>query len=81
MIKIVTAENREKFARKLNAMFADRKQVFVDILKWDLPVTEGLYEIDQFDNDDAVYLLAIDENGAHLGSMRFAAHRSAAHSR
>ena len=70
MIKIVTAKTRERFSENINAMFADRKHVFVDILKWDLPVTDGLYEIDQFDNDDAVYLLAIDENGAHLGSMR-----------
>jgi N-acyl-L-homoserine lactone synthetase len=70
MINIVAAENRERFSENINAMFADRKQVFVDILKWDLPVTEGLYEIDQFDNDDAVYLLAVDDSGAHLGSMR-----------
>jgi N-acyl-L-homoserine lactone synthetase len=70
MIEIITAENRDIHKENINAMFADRKLVFVDLLKWDLPVTDGLYEIDQFDNDDAVYLVAVDGSGTHLGSMR-----------
>ena len=37
----------------LRAMFAARKQVFVDLLKWDLPVLAGEYELDQFDDPDA----------------------------
>src|SRR3546814_10692398 len=36
----------------LRAMFAARKSVFVDLLKWDVPVLEGRYEIDQFDRSE-----------------------------
>ena len=39
-------------------MHRDRKKIFVDALKWDVPVVDGQYEIDQFDTDDAIYLLA-----------------------
>ncbi len=33
----------------LRAMFAARKQVFIDKLQWDLPVLDGRFELDQFD--------------------------------
>ena len=54
----------------LQAMFEARKKVFVDLLKWDVPVLNGRYEIDQFDNEDAVYLIVADSAGQHLGSAR-----------
>ena len=54
----------------LHAMFEARKQVFVDLLKWDVPVLEGRYEIDQFDNEHAIYLIIADAAGEHLGSAR-----------
>lgn len=54
----------------LAAMFAARKSVFVDLLKWDVPVLDGTYEIDQFDDENAHYLILTDDDGAHLGSTR-----------
>lgn len=51
-------------------MFQDRKKVFVDRLHWDVPVVEARYEIDRFDNEDAVYIVITDDDGAHLGSVR-----------
>ena len=54
----------------LQAMFEARKQVFVDLLKWDVPVLDGRYEIDQFDNEHAVYLIVAGPDGQHLGSAR-----------
>ena len=54
----------------LRAMFEARKQVFVDLLKWDVPILDGRFEIDQFDDAHAVYLIVTDEAGAHLGSAR-----------
>jgi N-acyl-L-homoserine lactone synthetase len=56
--------------RTLRAMFEDRKSVFVDLLKWDLPVLDGRFELDQFDNEAATYLIIADEAGDHLGSAR-----------
>lgn len=54
----------------LRAMFAARKSVFVDLLKWQVPVIDGQYEIDQFDNDHAVYLVVAGPCGRHLASAR-----------
>lgn len=54
----------------LRAMFEARKQVFVDLLKWDVPVLEGRYEVDQFDDEHAIYLIVADQAGRHLGSAR-----------
>lgn len=54
----------------LQAMFEARKQVFVDLLKWDVPVLDGRYEVDQFDDEHAVYVIVADAEGRHLGSAR-----------
>lgn len=54
----------------LTSMFEARKQVFVDLLKWDLPVVGGRYELDQFDDEHAIYVIVADSNGMHLGSAR-----------
>lgn len=54
----------------LRAMFAARKQVFIDLLKWDLPVLAGEYEVDQFDDPDAEYLILLDPDRKHRASTR-----------
>ena len=54
----------------LQAMFAARKSVFVDLLKWNVPVVAGTYEVDRFDDAHATYLVLTDRDGAHLGSAR-----------
>ena len=56
--------------RTLRAMFEDRKSIFVDLLKWDVPVLDGRFEIDEFDNCHATYIVIADEDGDHLGSAR-----------
>lgn len=54
----------------LNAMFLARKSVFVDLLKWDVPVRDGCHEIDQFDDVHACYLILLGDDGRHLASTR-----------
>lgn len=54
----------------LRAMFEARKRVFVDLLKWDVPVLADMYEIDQFDTIDAAYLVLADDCGKHRASTR-----------
>jgi acyl-homoserine lactone synthase len=56
--------------RRLATMAEDRKRLFVDLLGWEVPIIAGRYEIDAFDSDLATYLVAVDEAGAHEGSMR-----------
>lgn len=52
------------------AMFEARKRVFIDLLGWDLPVLAGKYEVDQFDNPHARYLILADSGDHHLASAR-----------
>lgn len=54
----------------LRSMFAARKSVFVDLLKWDVPVLDGHYEVDQFDDVHATYLVLAEPDGTHLASAR-----------
>lgn len=54
----------------LRAMFEARKRVFVDLLKWDVPVLADAYELDQFDNRDADYLILTDKQHGHRASAR-----------
>lgn len=56
--------------RTLRSMFEDRKKVFVDLLKWDVPVLQNRFELDQFDNEHATYIVIAGEAGDHLGSAR-----------
>jgi N-acyl-L-homoserine lactone synthetase len=55
---------------RLRSMFEGRKRVFVDLLKWDVAVVAGRYELDQFDDDRATYLVLCDRDGTHQASAR-----------
>lgn len=66
----VDQNNRTGEHIALRSMFAARKRVFVDLLKWDLPVLAGRFEVDQFDDPHATYLIATDKAGEHLASAR-----------
>lgn len=57
----------------LRSMFAARKRVFVDLLGWDIPVLAGVYEVDQFDTSEAIYLVITDAAGHHRASARLLA--------
>jgi N-acyl-L-homoserine lactone synthetase len=37
LVELVTTKNREAHERLLDSMFEDRKAVFVDLLKWNVP--------------------------------------------
>lgn len=54
----------------LRSMFEARKRVFVDLLRWDVPVLAGRYEIDQFDDEHAEYLVIETADGRHAASAR-----------
>lgn len=70
-VRIVNRENSDAFGAQRMEMFAARKQVFIDGLKWDLATTDGLYEIDEYDHEDTIYLIVADpKTGGHLGSVR-----------
>lgn len=70
MIHVIDSQLAPAYRPLLQSMFADRKRLFVDLFGWDVPVVDGNYEIDQFDNVHTVYLIASDENGGHAASIR-----------
>lgn len=70
MLHIVESADTGANDPVLQAMFAARKSVFVDLLKWNVPVVAGTYEVDRFDGPQATYLVLSDGEGAHLGSAR-----------
>ena len=70
MLHVVQTAARSASDAVLRSMFAARKSVFVDLLKWDVPVLDGRYEIDQFDDVHATYLILANPDGTHLGSAR-----------
>lgn len=70
MVQVITNLDRPQFGEALAQMHRDRKRVFVDRLRWDIPVVDGEFEIDQFDTESAIYLVALDDQGRHEGSIR-----------
>jgi N-acyl-L-homoserine lactone synthetase len=70
MIDLVLPEARFHFAAPLMQMHHDRKQVFVDRFGWELPARGSWLEVDEYDNEFAVYLLARSADGGHDGSVR-----------
>ena len=70
MINLINHFNRDRHAPLLSGMHADRKRLFVDRLKWDIR-HDGLFERDEFDNDEAAYLVLADrETQEHQASVR-----------
>jgi acyl-homoserine lactone synthase len=70
MMLFVDNNNRAAERIAIRAMFEARKRVFVDLLGWDLPVLAGRYEVDQFDDGHAIYLILCDAERRHLASAR-----------
>jgi acyl-homoserine lactone synthase len=70
MVQLVTSENRHFHRTIVDKMFEDRKTIFVDLLKWEIP-HDGRFERDQFDDEHAEYLIVNDaDRGEHFASLR-----------
>lgn len=66
----VTAANRDRYRPQLAQMHRQRHEVFVDGLGWrELRRPDGL-DVDEYDTDDTVYLLALNDEGEVVGSTR-----------
>jgi acyl-homoserine lactone synthase len=69
-VSVAAACPRPNAEPSLQAMFSARKRVFVDLLQWEVPTLDGRFEVDQFDDEHAEYLVVAAENGGHLASAR-----------
>jgi acyl-homoserine lactone synthase len=69
MIVFLKGSQRREQSRYFERMFRLRHQVFIKELGWPLPSANGR-EIDQYDVDDAVYLLDVTNDDIIQGSVR-----------
>jgi len=70
MIHLVNSKNRHQYTSELDQHFRMRHDIYVDERHWENLRSPDRYERDQFDNDDASYLLAIND-GHVVGGSRF----------
>jgi N-acyl-L-homoserine lactone synthetase len=70
MIHVIDHRTATASEPLLQSMFADRKRLFVDLFGWDVPVVDGQYEIDQFDDEHAIYIVVCNGGDEHEASIR-----------
>lgn len=69
-MNITHAEAWQLEITDLHQIFSYRHSVFVDRLKWDLPIAEVGLEIDQFDRNDTCHVVARDASDDIVGYAR-----------
>jgi len=65
MLLVVETHNRADYPALIDAMHILRARVFRDRLQWDVNVVDGR-EIDQFDSEDPLYLLSVNDKTQRL---------------
>lgn len=70
MIHLIDAANRKNFVPQVEEMFRIRHRIYVDGRGWQAIARDDGRELDQFDNDDAIYLLGIDDDGRVTAGSR-----------
>jgi acyl-homoserine lactone synthase len=70
MIYLIDRRNRAAFTQQLDEMFRIRHDIYVNRRGWKALAREDQREIDQFDTEEAVYLLGLDELGHVTSGLR-----------
>lgn len=69
-VHIVNASNRALYLDEIEAMHRHRYEMFVEERGWRALESPDRLDIDEFDNEYATYLIAIDDMGNVTGSAR-----------
>ncbi|MEL7465757.1 MAG: acyl-homoserine-lactone synthase [Pseudomonadota bacterium] len=67
---LVYREDLDDFRPLADQMFSDRRRQFIERLGWSLDADTKGRELDAYDAENPLYLIATDEEGNHLGSTR-----------
>jgi acyl-homoserine lactone synthase len=70
MIFVLEGSQRRQLRYYFDRMFKLRHQIFIEELGWNLPKARGDHEIDEYDVDEAVYLLDITDEDVLQGTVR-----------
>lgn len=71
MIHVISAVNRHLYEDVLEQHFRVRHEIFVEERKWEALRKPDGREIDTYDNDDAIYLLALEHRRVLGGSRLY----------
>jgi N-acyl-L-homoserine lactone synthetase len=69
MVLVLNGSERRKYPEYFDRLFRLRYQVFIKQRGWPLPALNSC-EIDQYDDDDAVYFLDLDDEDVIRGTVR-----------
>jgi N-acyl-L-homoserine lactone synthetase len=69
-VHVVTASNRSQYLDEIEEMHRHRYRLFVDLMGWRALESADRLDIDEFDNPNATYLIALNSAGAVCGSAR-----------
>lgn len=69
MIHVIDCDNKHLYREQIEEHFRIRHRIYVEERRWMALERPDGREVDQFDNDDAIYLLALDE-GRVIGGTR-----------
>lgn len=70
MLHVVTADNRQRYRKQVEESYRIRHQIYVYERGWRDLARADQREVDQFDNDNAIYLLALDDDERVVGGSR-----------
>lgn len=70
MIEIIHSENARGHSELLDRQFRLRHEVFVGERGWSRFDIDGIHEKDQYDDENAVYLVAANDEGTVAGGFR-----------
>jgi acyl-homoserine lactone synthase len=70
MIRVIDKSNFHLFPRTMDQQFRLRHAVFVEEKGWKEFERDGVFEKDQYDTEDAIYVVAIDDQGDAIGCFR-----------
>lgn len=70
MIRVIDKSNIHLFPKTMDQQFRLRHSVFVKEKGWTNFERDGIYEKDEYDNDDATYVVSLDEQGDAIGCFR-----------
>lgn len=71
MIHVISAANRHLYEDVLDQHFRVRHEIFVEERKWEMLRKPDGREIDSYDNDDAIYLLSLEDRRVLGGSRLY----------
>ena len=70
MIYLIDRSNRPAYAKQLEEMFRIRHDIYVGRRGWTALAKPDGRDVDQFDTDDTVYLLGLDQMGRVYSGLR-----------